>query len=82
MSFIVLHRVLVRLLHGLLDILDVVLHFLEIDVLLHTRLLGAPLALLCPLTGVAPLPLVEVLSAVGRLLALLLRNRILEYRLI
>lgn len=82
MSFIVLHGVLVRLLHGLLDILDVVLHFLEIDVLLHAQLLVAPLALLCSLTGVAPLPLVEILPAVGGLLALLLGNRILEDRLI
>ena len=44
--------------------------------------MGAPLALLYPLTGVAPLPLVEVLPAVGRMLALLLRNRFLEHRLI
>lgn len=82
MSFVVLHRLLARLLHGLLDILDVVLHFQEIDVLLQAQLVVAPLALLCPLAGVASLPLVEILDAVGGLLALLLRNRILEDRLI
>jgi hypothetical protein len=75
---VVLDGIFIALGHGLLQTLEVVLHFLKIDVLLIAWLQIDFIPLFCTLTRVASLAFVEVVCPWDGLFAFLFRYLILK----